>query len=122
MTRTLMGAAALCAVASGASAQLFGVGNFGAFQTQSLYSIDVATGAATRIGDTGLVQIADIAYSPATGKMFALTVAADLYELNLTTGASTLVAARAGTTPEGGLTVRLGDDATLAVAGDVLGA
>ncbi len=82
--------------------QLLGVGNFGnAFQTQSLYSIDTNTGAATLIGSTGLAQISGIAWSGST--MYAYTVAADLYTLDITTGASTLVASQANTVAEGDL-------------------
>jgi hypothetical protein len=103
-TRTGIGLFALAAFAATANAQLFGVGNFGNFSTQTLYSIDVASGAATPIGSTGLNQIADIAYVGSTNTMYALTVNADLYTLNLSTGAASLVASVNNTIPEGALT------------------
>lgn len=85
---------------STAQAQLLGVGNYGnAFQTQSLYSINPATGAATLIGNTGLTQVTGIAWDGT--RLLAYTAAADLYTLNPFTGASTLVAAQANTQPEG---------------------
>ncbi len=99
---TLMAAMAAC----GGSAQgqaLYGVSNFGNFQVQSLVRIDAATGAATTIGSTGLTQIVDIAYDRGAGVMYAYTVGADLYSLDLQTGAATLIGAQTGVIPEGGL-------------------
>jgi hypothetical protein len=99
---------AAAAAASCVDASLVGVGNFGPFSQQSLYAIDPATGAATLIGNTGLVNINDVAWDAASGRLLAYTTAADLYELNFSTGAATLLAARAGTVPEGSLTVDAG--------------
>ncbi|MDX2131206.1 MAG: hypothetical protein SFY69_04040 [Planctomycetota bacterium] len=99
-------AAAVVALGAGtASGQtLYGVSNFGNFRTQVLVQIDTTTGAATPVGDTGLERIADIAYDRGMGVMYALTTGADLYTLDLATGASTLVASNTGVLPEGGLT------------------
>jgi hypothetical protein len=102
LTRISVLMASLALAPAALAQQLLGVGNFGnAFQTQSLYSIDTTTGAATLIGGTGLAQISGIAYDGST--LYAYTVAADLYTINITTGASTLVAAQANTVPEGDL-------------------
>lgn len=107
--------------ATSASAQLFGVGDFAPFQTQSLYTIDLSTGAATLVGSTGLRDIADIAYDLPSSTMYALTVGADLYTINTSTGAATFVAARAGTTPEGSLAFLLQTGQLFTTASDVLG-
>lgn len=106
MTKRLLAVGAVIALAAGqATAQMFGVGRFDAFSTQSFYSINPQTGLATLVGDTGLREIADIAWDINNGRMLALTVRADLYQINITTGAATLLAQRAGTLPEGSLTV-----------------
>ncbi len=95
---------ALCATGT-ASAELFGVASFAPFASQSLYRIDPATGAATVIGNTGLDEINDIAWSQADATLYAYTSRADLYRIDITTGAATLIAARTDTVPEGSLTV-----------------
>lgn len=116
ISTALIGAAAACA-----SGQLFGVGGFGPFATQSLYTIDASTGAATLVGNTGLTEIADIAYDPFSDRMYALTRGADLYTLNRTTGAATLLASVAGTQPEGSLAFDLAASRLLATRSDELG-
>lgn len=119
--KTLVTCAVTALVLSGsAHAELFGVGGFDTFSPQTLYRIDAATGAAVPVGSTGLVQIADIAFQQSTGLMFALTAAADLYTLNLTTGAATLVASSAATIPEGSLTFSPFGGGLLATNSDVL--
>lgn len=103
--RSVLAAGIVAAAAVSANADLIvGVGNFGPFSVQSLYHIDPATGAATVIGSTGLANIADIAWNPATNTLFAYTSSADIYSINPFTGASTLVALQANTIPEGALT------------------
>jgi hypothetical protein len=92
------------AASSASAGFIYGVGGHAAFSTQSLYRIDTSTGAASLVGSTGLVQIADIAWNSGTGTMFALTISGDLYTLSLQTGASTLVSATSNTLPEGSLT------------------
>jgi hypothetical protein len=106
MRNTVFTAGALVALSAGlANAQMFGVGRFDSFSTQGLYAINPLTGAASLVGDTGLREIADIAWDINNGRMLALTVRADLYQINLATGAATLLAQSAGTLPEGSLTV-----------------
>lgn len=106
MIRTLLAAAGAVILAPVGMAQsLFAVGGFANFAGQSLYTINPSTGAATLVGSTGLSQIADIAWDRTTGRLLALTVQADVYRLDLSTGAATLLSARAGIVPEGALAV-----------------
>lgn len=110
---------ALCAGGfSTAHAQLLGVGNFGnAFQTQSLYSINPATGAATLIGNTGLTQVTGIAWDGS--RLLAYTAAADVYVVNPSTGASGLLAASNNTQPEGDISYSAGSLYQINSAGQV---
>lgn len=109
MLRSSHAVLAVLALAAPALAQapatgLYGVANFGnPFQTQSLYRVDTATGAATLVGSTGLAQISGIAFDGAN--LWAYTAAADLYHLNPATGASTLIASLADQSPEGDIAV-----------------
>lgn len=105
MRSALVPILAVVTAASSAHAFLVGVGNFGAFSPQTLYSIDRSNGSATAIGPTGLVNINDLAWDATARRLYAYTTAADLYELNPYTGAATLLAARAGSVPEGSLTI-----------------
>ncbi|MCU0688862.1 MAG: hypothetical protein MUE97_03865 [Phycisphaerales bacterium] len=90
----------VCAPASQAQSLLYAVGGFGnAFQTQSLYQINPATGAATLVGSTGLTQISGIAWNGAS--LLAYTTSADVFILNVGTGAATPVASSNDTQPEG---------------------
>ncbi len=84
---------AVCAAGAGlASAQgtLYGVASFSNFGTQSLYTIDAGTGAASLVGSTGLRQIAGLDFDGASGRLMALTVSGNLFELNTASGAATL--------------------------------
>jgi len=116
-----IGIGILLAGASGVHASImYGVGNFGTFSNQSLYTIDPSTGGATLVGATGLNQIADIAYNGATDQLFALTRNNAIFTLNRQTGAATLIASSPGTVPEGSLTFRPSDLALFASASDTL--
>jgi hypothetical protein len=94
--------AAVAAFASAANAgMLFGVATFSPFGTQSLYSIDPSTGAATVIGSTGLRQISGLDFDAANNRLMALTSGGDQYAISTATGASTLVVDAAFSVPEG---------------------
>jgi len=80
--------------------QMWGVG----YENQSvndtfLYSINKETAAITPVGDTGVSFTMDLSFDP-SGNLYS-TVANNLYQLNLSTGASTLVATITGV-PSGG--------------------
>ena len=80
--------------------QMWGVG----YENQSvndtfLYRIDKETAAITSVGDTGVSFTMDLSFDP-SGNLYS-TVANNLYQLNLSTGASTLVATITGV-PSGG--------------------
>jgi len=80
--------------------QMWGVG----YESQSvndtfLYRINKETAAITPVGDTGVSFTMDLSFDPA-GNLYS-TVANSLYQLNLTTGASTLAATITGV-PSGG--------------------
>ena len=106
MTRvfTAVVAAVACA-GSAAASTLYGVASFSPFGTQSLYAVDASTGAATLIGSTGLRQVAGLDWDESAGRLVALTVAGDLFELNPATGASSLLVDGAFGVPEGSLVV-----------------
>jgi hypothetical protein len=87
---------------------LFGVGNFSAFGDQSLYAIDTVTGQATLIGNTGLRQIAGLDWDSSSGRLVALTVAGDVFEISRTTGTSTRIVDLAFNVPEGSVLARSG--------------
>jgi hypothetical protein len=103
--KVLQSAAAMAALVSCGSVvsagMLVGVASFDQFSTQSLYAIDSATGAATLIGDTGVSEIVGIAWNGSS--LYAYTRGADLFTINTTTGAGTLVADNFGVVPEGDL-------------------
>lgn len=93
---------ALLAGAPAASASvLVGVASFAPFTTQSLYSINTQTGAATLIGDTGVAQFVGIAWNGS--RLYGYTTGADLYTIDISSGAATLVADGFGIVPEGDL-------------------
>ena len=80
--------------------QMWGVG----YENQSvndtfLYRINKETAAITSVGDTGVSFTMDLSFDP-SGTLYS-TVANNLYQLNLSTGASTLVATITGV-PSGG--------------------
>ena len=80
--------------------QMWGVG----YENQSvndtfLYRINKETAAITPVGDTGVSFTMDLSFDP-SGNLYS-TVANNLYQLNLSTGASTLVATITGV-PSGG--------------------
>lgn len=95
------GALAAGLFAGSAYAGLYGVASFSNFGVQSLYAIDQATGSATVIGSTGLRQIVGLDYDTAGGRLLALTAAGDTYQINISTGASTLVVDGSFGVPEG---------------------
>jgi len=107
MRRFVAVMAAVVGLAPGAvhAATLYGVGPFQAFQAQDLFEIDTTTGEATLIGSTGLEQVVGMAWDEADSTMYAYTAQADLYSVDLSSGATTLVAAWAATVPEGGLAI-----------------
>lgn len=107
-TFALAATAATLLLCGQARASLYGVATFSNFGVQSLYTIDAATGAATLVGSTGLRQIAGINFDTSTARLVALTVAGDIYELNITTGASTLVRDGNFGVPEGSVSVEGG--------------
>lgn len=103
--------AALCAagVASAhAQGTLYGVATFSTFGTQSLYSINPATGAATLVGSTGLRQIAGLDWDAANNRLVALNGAGDQFEINPATGASTLIVDASFGVPEGSIAIANG--------------
>lgn len=94
--------AALCAAGvAHAQGTLYGVATFSTFGTQSLYSINPSTGAATLVGSTGLRQIAGLDWDAANNRLVALNGAGDQFEINTATGASTLVVDASFGVPEG---------------------
>ncbi len=90
--RALACAAVWAASGVASAGQLVAVGGFDPFGTQSLYSIDSATGAATLIGDTGVRKFVGIEFNASTNTLYGLTTSADLYRINIFTGAASLVA------------------------------
>jgi hypothetical protein len=106
--KTFTIAAGLIGAAVGAAhAQtLYGVGNYSAFGSQSLYSIDTGTGQASLIGNTGLNQIAGLDWDLVNHRLVALTVAGDIFQINPATGASTRIVDLAFGVPEGSVLVR----------------
>lgn len=122
MRIAVLAAAATLSLAGHAVAQdLYAVGPFDPFTPSTLYRVSPLTGAATPVGSTGIAQIADIAFVPELGTIVALSVNADLYTLNLQTGAATLLAAQNSTLPEGGLAWAGALNVFFAVSGDTLG-
>jgi hypothetical protein len=82
---------------------LYGVASFDPFAPQALYQIDTTTGLATMIGDTGVTEITGLSFDFAQGVMYAYTTNADLYTLDLNSGAATLVGNAVQVVPEGDL-------------------
>jgi len=90
----------LAALEIDGTGQMWGVG----YENQSvndtfLYRINKETAAITPVGDTGVSFTMDLSFDP-SGNLYS-TVANNLYQLNLSTGASTLVATITGV-PSGG--------------------
>ena len=107
---SLTSAAVASAFAFSLSAQaaLFGVATFSSFGTQSLYSIDAGTGAATLVGSTGLRQISGLDWDGQANRLVALTAQGDQYAINLSTGASTMLVDGAFGVPEGSIAIEGG--------------
>jgi hypothetical protein len=61
--------------------------------TNSLYRVNVTTGAATLVGAHGIVDMFALAWHPPTATMYGAGGNGNLYRLNLTTGAATVVGA-----------------------------
>lgn len=98
--------AATCgAYAAADAAVLLGVASYANFTQQGLYRIDTNTGAATLIGNTGLVNINGISFDGSTGTLYAYTTTADLYKIDVNTGASILIGANLGIVPEGDIAI-----------------
>lgn len=70
---------------------LWGLSSFAPFTTQSLYRIDAGTGAASLVGNTGLIQVSGMAFDAANGRMLAITASAELYAINLQTAETSLI-------------------------------
>jgi len=87
---------------------LYGVATFSTFGTQSLYSINATTGAATLVGSTGLRQISGMDWDSANGRLVALTVAGDQFAIDIDTGASTLIVDGNFGVPEGSIAFQNG--------------
>ena len=121
MRKICMGAAiaSLALAASANAGVLLGVASYAPFTQQGLYAIDSISGAATLIGNTGLVNINGIAFNATNGTLYALTTTADWYKLDVNTGASTLISANTGIIPEGDILI--GTSGAYAVNGDAFG-
>lgn len=117
MCMSAVAIAAACAPVYAGGDVLFGVASYGQFSTQSLYRIDPATGAATLVGSTGIRQINGIAYDGST--LWAYTSSADVYRLNLNTGAADLFSSSVAVVPEGDLA--FGPGGLWTSDGDVVG-
>lgn len=107
----LAAVAALCAAgvaSANAQGTLYGVATFSTFGTQSLYSINPATGAATLVGSTGLRQIAGLDWDASNNRLVALNGAGDQFEINTATGASTLIVDANFGVPEGSIAIANG--------------
>jgi len=60
--------------------------------TNTLYTVNTTTGAATAVGVHGITDMFALGFYPPTGQMFAASAAnGNLYSLDLTTGAATLI-------------------------------
>lgn len=62
--------------------------------SSSLYSLNLATGAATLIGSTGVPDMFGLAYDPNTGRLFGTTYSVGvvgLYSVNASTGAANFI-------------------------------
>ncbi|MGB7329447.1 MAG: PEP-CTERM sorting domain-containing protein [Rubripirellula sp.] len=88
---------ALAVVANDVNAELIAVTSGPQVNFNSaLYRLDIATGTATKIGETGLKHVTGIAVQPTTGLLFAhrhdrSTGVGELYRLDLQTAAPTLI-------------------------------
>lgn len=71
-------------------------GTFNTGHISQLYSVNLATGAATLIGSTGLTSVMGLAYNPMTGKLYGTrsTIGTGLYEIDKATGAATFLSAQ----------------------------
>ncbi len=65
----------------------------GSSNPSSLYSVNLATGAATLIGSTGITSMFGLAYNPVNGKLYGSvsTLGTGLYEIDKATGAATFL-------------------------------
>lgn len=61
-----------------------------------IWTIDLSTGQATEVGDTGLIFIRGIVFSPIDGTMYGMGFGPNLYEINPETAEATLL----GTVPD----------------------
>src|SRR6185295_18587278 len=59
---------------------------------RSLYTINLATGAATLVGVHGIVDMFALGYYPPTDNLYGVAGDGNLYSFNLATGAATVVA------------------------------
>lgn len=100
-------ASSTMAIVSGvqAAGTLYGVGGYSSFGVQSLYAVDATTGAATLIGSTGLRQIAGLDFDQREGRLVALTVGGDQFELSLTDGGASEIVDGDFGVPEGSVAV-----------------
>jgi len=86
-----LGPAAQAGTVPQAETVLWGLASFAPFTTQSLYRVDPATGAATLVGNTGLIQVSGMAFDAPNNRMYAITAAAELHTVDLRTGQTALV-------------------------------
>jgi hypothetical protein len=70
---------------------------FSSLHVSNLYSVNLATGAATLIGSTGQTEMFGLTYNPSNGKLYGSrsTDGTGLYEINKTTGAATFLSSQA---------------------------
>jgi len=66
---------------------------FSSSHVSNLYTVNIATGAATLIGSTGQTEMFGLTYNPSNGKLYGSrsTNGTGLYEINKATGASTFL-------------------------------
>lgn len=71
---------------------------FSSAHVSNLYSVNLATGAATLIGSTGETEMFGLTYNPADGKLYGArsTAGTGLYEINKTSGAATFLSSQVG--------------------------
>jgi hypothetical protein len=108
MTIGALRAAALIALAtaSASAAQgVYGIGNFDNFGTQTLYFVEPGVDSTITIGNTGLREVAGLEYDVANDRLLALDILGDLYSVDRTTGASTLMLNTGALITEGSVAV-----------------
>ncbi len=71
-------------------------GGFNNLHISQLYSVNLATGAATLIGSTGQTEMFGLTYNPSNGKLYGSrsTTGTGLYEIDKTTGAATFLSSQ----------------------------